>query len=89
MGHLGFSSSVDQINLQAAIQEEKQQFIQEHLVMKHKLNEELVFLVQKDNTEQKLNNNVVYPGDDKVKRREFGSWEIEFEPIILVSNKHM
>ena len=41
--------------------------------MAHELNVELEFVVQKDNTEQKLNNNVVYPGDDKVKRRKFGS----------------
>ena len=41
--------------------------------MTHGLNVELEFLVQIDNTEQKLSNNVVNPGDDKVKRRNFGS----------------
>ena len=41
--------------------------------MTHELNVELEFVVQKDNTEQKLNNNVGNPGDEKVKRRKFGS----------------
>ena len=41
--------------------------------MTHELNVKLEFVVQKDNTEHRLNNNVVNPGDDKVKRRNFGS----------------
>ena len=56
--------------------------------MAHELNVELEFVVQKDNTEQKLNNNVVNPGDDKVKRRKFGSGEIKFERFLFVLNKY-
>ena len=66
-------------NLQAGLQEEqyleKQQVIQEHFYMAHETDVELEVEVevQTENTEQMLGNNVVNPGDDKVKRRKFGS----------------
>ena len=51
--------------------------------MTHELNVELEFVVQKDNTEQKLNNNVGNPGDEKVKRRNLVFEKLNLKDLFL------